>query len=223
MQVRNAWKRNVFLFLIKINNMLRTRHTRTCIWRRCGQCGRCGVSWHRWDTASENIGYLEVKFYDEALIMITEGLKMAIFCRPANLGCKLQARNNQRALMSWAPISSSECYSCTSAHWSVTLHCFYDSGRIEYTSPISLLVALNFYIFFQLVCVAECGISKTCNLRNCFCRKHMLNYVYFANEILWKMLRPLSPSVYGGNGGPLQYGCSDLMLSEDLLSCVKRI
>jgi len=37
--------RNVFLFLIEINNMHRTRHIlpipRTCIWRQCG------VSWHR--------------------------------------------------------------------------------------------------------------------------------------------------------------------------------
>ena len=35
--------RNLFLFLIKINNMHRTRHIlpipRTCIWRRCGVCG----------------------------------------------------------------------------------------------------------------------------------------------------------------------------------------
>jgi len=40
--------RNLFLFLIKINNMHRTRHIlpirRTCI---CRHCGRCGVSWHR--------------------------------------------------------------------------------------------------------------------------------------------------------------------------------
>jgi len=39
---------NLFLFLIKINNMHHTRHIlpipRTCIWCRCG---RCGVSWHR--------------------------------------------------------------------------------------------------------------------------------------------------------------------------------
>jgi len=43
--------RNLFLFLIKINNMHHTRHIlpilRTCIWRRCGRCGQCGVSWHR--------------------------------------------------------------------------------------------------------------------------------------------------------------------------------
>jgi len=42
---------NLFLFLIEINNMHRTRHIlpipRTCIWRWCGQCGRCSVSWHR--------------------------------------------------------------------------------------------------------------------------------------------------------------------------------
>jgi len=41
--------RNLFLFLIEINNMHRTRHIlpipRTCIWR---QCGRCSVSWHRY-------------------------------------------------------------------------------------------------------------------------------------------------------------------------------
>jgi len=40
--------RNLFLFLIEINNMHSTRHIlpipRTCIWRRCG---RCRVSWHR--------------------------------------------------------------------------------------------------------------------------------------------------------------------------------
>jgi len=40
--------RNLFLFLIEINNMHRTRHIlpipRTCIWRRCGRCGRCSVS-----------------------------------------------------------------------------------------------------------------------------------------------------------------------------------
>jgi len=40
----------MFLFLIEINNMHRTRHIlpipRTCFWRRCG---RCGVSWHRVD------------------------------------------------------------------------------------------------------------------------------------------------------------------------------
>jgi len=40
--------RNLFLFLIEINNLHCTRHIlpvpRTCIWRRCG---RCGVSWHR--------------------------------------------------------------------------------------------------------------------------------------------------------------------------------
>jgi len=38
--------RNLFLFLIKINNMHRTRHIlpTPCIWRRCG---RCGISWHR--------------------------------------------------------------------------------------------------------------------------------------------------------------------------------
>jgi len=40
--------RNLFLFLIKINNMHRTRHIlptpRTCIWCRCG---RCSDSWHR--------------------------------------------------------------------------------------------------------------------------------------------------------------------------------
>ena len=39
---------NLFLSLININNMHRTRHilpiSRTCIWVRCG---RCGVSWHR--------------------------------------------------------------------------------------------------------------------------------------------------------------------------------
>jgi len=43
--------RNLFLFLIEINNMHCTRHIlpipRTCIWRRCWWCGRCGVSWHR--------------------------------------------------------------------------------------------------------------------------------------------------------------------------------
>jgi len=37
--------RNMFLFVIDINNMHRIRHIlpipRTCIWRRCG------VSWHR--------------------------------------------------------------------------------------------------------------------------------------------------------------------------------
>jgi len=36
--------RNLFLFLIEINNMHHTRHIlpipRTCIWRRCGRCGR---------------------------------------------------------------------------------------------------------------------------------------------------------------------------------------
>jgi len=41
--------RNLFIFLIEINNMHRTRHIlpipRSCIW---GRCGRCGVSWHRW-------------------------------------------------------------------------------------------------------------------------------------------------------------------------------
>jgi len=40
--------RNLFLFLIEINNMHHTWHVlpiaRTCIWRRCGWCG---VSWHR--------------------------------------------------------------------------------------------------------------------------------------------------------------------------------
>jgi len=40
--------RNLFLFLIEINNMHRTRYIlpipRSCIW---GRCGRCGVSWHR--------------------------------------------------------------------------------------------------------------------------------------------------------------------------------
>jgi len=40
--------RNLFLFLIEINNMHHTRHIlpipSTCIWR---QCSRCGVSWHR--------------------------------------------------------------------------------------------------------------------------------------------------------------------------------
>jgi len=40
--------RNLFPFLIKINNMHRTRHIlpipRTCIW---GRYSRCGVSWHR--------------------------------------------------------------------------------------------------------------------------------------------------------------------------------
>jgi len=40
--------RNLFLFLIKINNMHRSRHIlpipKTCIWSRCG---RCGASWHR--------------------------------------------------------------------------------------------------------------------------------------------------------------------------------
>jgi len=34
--------RNLFLFLIEINNMHHTRHIlpipRTCIWRRCGRC-----------------------------------------------------------------------------------------------------------------------------------------------------------------------------------------
>jgi len=43
--------RNLFLFLIEINNMHHTRHIlpipRTCIWLRCWRCGRCGVSWHR--------------------------------------------------------------------------------------------------------------------------------------------------------------------------------
>ena len=43
--------RNLFFFLIEINNIYRTIHIlpipRTCIWRRCGRCGRCGVSWHR--------------------------------------------------------------------------------------------------------------------------------------------------------------------------------
>jgi len=43
--------RNLFLFLIEINNMHHTRHILpipgTCIWRRCRRCGRCGVSWHR--------------------------------------------------------------------------------------------------------------------------------------------------------------------------------
>jgi len=49
---RHRENRNLFLFLIEINNtgMHRTRHIlpipRTCIWRLCGQCGRCGVSWH---------------------------------------------------------------------------------------------------------------------------------------------------------------------------------
>jgi len=42
--------RNLFLFLIEINNMHRSRHIlpipRTCIWRRCS---RCSVSWHRCD------------------------------------------------------------------------------------------------------------------------------------------------------------------------------
>jgi len=42
--------RNLFLFLIEINNMHHTRHIlpipRTCIWRRCG------VSWHRCSTAA---------------------------------------------------------------------------------------------------------------------------------------------------------------------------
>jgi len=37
---------NLFLFVIEINNMHRIRHilpiARTCIWRRCKQCG---VSW----------------------------------------------------------------------------------------------------------------------------------------------------------------------------------
>jgi len=40
--------RNLFHFLIEINNMHRTRHIlpipRTCI---CRRCGRCGVSSHR--------------------------------------------------------------------------------------------------------------------------------------------------------------------------------
>jgi len=43
--------RNLFLFLIEINNMHHTRHILpiprspwTCIWRRCRLCGRCGVS-----------------------------------------------------------------------------------------------------------------------------------------------------------------------------------
>jgi len=48
--------RNLFLFLIEINNMHRTRHIlpipRTCIWRRCGRCGWSGVSWHRKSTTS---------------------------------------------------------------------------------------------------------------------------------------------------------------------------
>jgi len=39
--------RNLFLFLIEINNMHCTRHIlpipRTCMWRRCGWYG---VSWH---------------------------------------------------------------------------------------------------------------------------------------------------------------------------------
>jgi len=43
--------RNLFLFLIEINNMHRARHIlpvpRSPIWRRCGRCGQCGVSWHR--------------------------------------------------------------------------------------------------------------------------------------------------------------------------------
>jgi len=38
---------NLFLFLIEINNMNRSRHIlpipRTCIWR---WCDRCDVSWH---------------------------------------------------------------------------------------------------------------------------------------------------------------------------------
>jgi len=42
---------NLFLFLMEINNMHCTRHIlpipRTCIWHRCGRCGRYGVSWHR--------------------------------------------------------------------------------------------------------------------------------------------------------------------------------
>jgi len=41
-------KRNLFLFLIEISNMHRTRHIlpipKNCIWHRGG---RCGVSWHR--------------------------------------------------------------------------------------------------------------------------------------------------------------------------------
>jgi len=43
--------RNLFLFLIEINIMHRTKHIvpipRTCIWRRSGRCGRYGVSSHR--------------------------------------------------------------------------------------------------------------------------------------------------------------------------------
>jgi len=42
--------RHLFLFLIKVNNMHCIRHIlpipRTCIWRRCGRCGGCSVSWH---------------------------------------------------------------------------------------------------------------------------------------------------------------------------------
>jgi len=49
--------RNLFLFLIEINIMHRTRYIlpipRTCIWRRCGRCGRCGVSWHHSDNKSK--------------------------------------------------------------------------------------------------------------------------------------------------------------------------
>jgi len=45
---------NLFLFLIEINNMHRTKHilpiSRTCIWRRCG------VSWHRYLGASADGG-----------------------------------------------------------------------------------------------------------------------------------------------------------------------
>jgi len=47
--------RNLFLFLIEINNMHRTRHIlpilKTCIW---GRCGRYGVSWHRLLAAHTN-------------------------------------------------------------------------------------------------------------------------------------------------------------------------
>jgi len=43
--------RNLFLFLIEINNMHRTRHIlpipMSCIWRQCGRCSRFGISWHR--------------------------------------------------------------------------------------------------------------------------------------------------------------------------------
>jgi len=55
--------RNLFLFLIEINNMHRTRHIllvipKTCILGRCGWCGLCGVSWHRWNTVDLSLLFL---------------------------------------------------------------------------------------------------------------------------------------------------------------------